>query len=379
MKNQYQAKFSQFFFLIMLIFTGCGATNTSDNNQNFSASENTDNVVSSNLIMDNQSSASSYYPISFIGDAFRYNRGLASVVLQNGDVCVINESGIPLVVVSDTYYSKHEENELSIPDYISNGCFVFSISYTDDISGKYVFSHDGTLLKNLTVGTNTECDALAAYYYNTDAFYWLSMEGNFDTVSYVLNRMDANGNTSTQVLTEGEEVHNYLSADSSEETTLEIMEEKIKENSDLNAASCFVKDDGSAIIICYGMDGKPYYAYASQEGVLTSELVKLDADYAFFCGQNILLLHMHPEIDENYAEFSMLDTQTANITDLNFGGLIDGTNSRYALRPFAETGEKLQTGQIRRTNFICPDGTLLFQKDSFGNTVIEIPDSVPRY
>lgn len=379
-----KVSFISIFMLVMLSVVGCGKANTLESvlpvsttvndNPVFDTASFSDNAVSQSNSITN----SSYYSISFIGDAFDGDRGLASVVLENGDVCVINEEGSPLAVVSNTRYSEREEQEMDIPYYMSNGCFVFSIYNEYNVESQYLFSHDGTLLKHLIVGTSTGCDALQTYYGELDAFYWLSTEGGFDTISYILNRIDADGNISSQEVTVGDDIHDYMTTVPHEDVMWE-MEEKIRrENSDLNVGSCLVKDDGSAIVIAAGMDKRPYYAYASKDGVLTSEMTKLDADVACFCGKNILMMHRDPE-SPFYGSFSMLNLETGNITDLNFYGTIDGTNSRYALRPFAETGETLETGQVRRTNFIRPDGTLLFQKDSYGNTVIEIPDSVPRY
>lgn len=372
--------------MLMLFVVGCSPANTPD-----MISDNVNDVV-----LQNDTVNSSCYPISFIGDAFRYDRGLASVVLQNGDVCVIDENGTPIVVMSGTKYSGYEENELGIPDFLPNGCFVFTISNGNDTRSEYVFSHNGTLLKHLVVGASAGCDALITKHgSDLDAFYWLSTEGSYNTVSYTLTKMDADGNINSQTVPEEiaqavigggifaqEGMEKYITRVEYEKSALELMGEKIAEkNQDLtnNRVFCHLMDDGSAVILVDGVDGKPYYAHVSEEGVRTSEMIPLDAEGAVFCGQNILMIHTDPESD-GYSTFSMLDVQTDTISDLDFLGAIDGTDSRYNMRPFAEAGAVLENGrQIRRTNFIRPDGTMLFGKDSSGNTIIEIPDSVPCY
>lgn len=382
-------KFLSVLTLIMVSTFGCGNANISESsNSSVIISENDEETGAEDVESSTNAINSMCYPISFIGDAFRNNIGLASVVLQDGSTCVIDENGTPLVVLSRTYYSQREENELDSPDFLDNGGFVYlDYGSTEDMVSYYLFSHNGTLLKHLLVGERNGCEAEKLFYDHYKYFYWISEEGDYNSVSYVLTQMDTEGNTTSQVLPEEcselqkdyyQGVRNYLENGNYEETSRELMVDKIYENTDLDIGECSVREDGSAVIIDYGADDKPYYAYVSEQGVLTSEMTKLPADGACFCGDNILMWDSAPELNAD-TNFSIWNLETDEITKLDITGWVDTTNSRYKLRAFSEPNATIETGQPRRTNFIRPDGTMLFEKDSYGNTVIEIPFSVPRY
>ena len=319
------------------------------------------------------------YRVSFIGDAFHYDEGLASVVLETGEVCVIDETGKPLVCVAGTRYAEREENELSYPAIMNNGCFYFRFFHENGTDRVLLFSHDGRPLADKIFGETTGCDGVKCFF-GADGFYWVTMEGGFSEVSYTLHCLDANGTETTQAVSSPEQAVSLIpNADEYVEDPAAEVANRIAQNLGVSYLGWVKLADGRLLLNAEGADGRPYYGFASADGVMQGEMKALDADVAHICGTNLLLVRFDPASPDQAGSISLFDSATETITELPWYGFVDGTESRRALRPFAEAGSTLESGQPRRTNFIRPDGSMLFEKDEYGNAVLYVPTSVPRY
>lgn len=374
----------------------------------------TDTIIPTDTLINKKS-----YVVKFIGD--RFDNGLAGVMLESGQTCIIDETGNPIVLINETEYNRIVGNDVDSLNVFENGYFCVDKLSNDENYRIYSFFNPqgiNTMTIENILGTNG---------YNFDLNYkngsvvLLREDADFYSSSVTGILMDVNGNILVEqldsyavyfyrdefaiigcqsgwcvydmqgnlimTLSDESEAMSYASTltPKTEETALEKGIESVFVNS--NVSDDYSKiNDNLFCYIDYGKDGFPYYALFDEKGNIEKQLTKIDADFAGYIETKILV---GKKLDENnvqdskinLVEYQIIDPLTEQLMDVPYISFIDST-SGWLGHPlaFSKTAELIGNDNIPlTTNFLLDDGTFLLPENESGQTIIYIDDTVPRY
>lgn len=140
-----------------------------------------------------------------------FKNGVASILLDSGDVCVINKNGEPLCVISGTgemqKYSDHIEKidytMYESPYVFPDGYFYFEVETTNvDKKKAYLFSPEGDLCCSFLLGTSKKCDYISIHYKVSGGGYLVAEKAasGFDESTNRFYLVDYLGNETNEVL-----------------------------------------------------------------------------------------------------------------------------------------------------------------------------------